>query len=113
MQQVSRYDEAEILHMGKQEKIAKEQTQQITIRAPTGADQGGNIAEERAIRPDEHDSRGFSNHRQNRHHQEAHQDFKGEGPRQDATTTNQRTQNNGSFRSNTNTKTTTIRYDKR
>ena len=61
-QQLSRYDDAEFLDLEKdQENISKDQAQQIRIRASIGADPGGSIAEERAIRPNGHASHDFSN----------------------------------------------------
>ena len=43
------------------ENMAKEQAQQAEIRATSGTDQGGSIAEERALRPGKHNSHNCSN----------------------------------------------------
>ena len=61
-QQLSRYDDVEFMDLEKDNgNIAKEQAQQAEIRATSGTDQGGSIAEERALRPGRHDSHHLSN----------------------------------------------------
>ena len=61
MQQLTKYDDAEFLDLEKDnENIAKEHAQQMEVRAATGADLGGSIAEERAFRPDGHEAHTFS-----------------------------------------------------